>query len=103
MQHMFYFTEDSVRSVEDSISKGFQEQMANIIKITDQQGKISGDLTEKWGALDISLRTLRQEFKKEMDSKISALETEIRDNKTDLDGQVQVIDKHKKSQEGFYF
>ena len=88
-----------MRAVEDSISKGFQEQMANIIKITDKQGKISGDLTEKWGALDISMRTLRQEFKKEMDSRISALECEIRDNKIDLDEQVRVIDKHKKAQD----
>jgi hypothetical protein len=84
-------SEDSVRAVEDSISKGFQDQMANIIQITDKQGKISGDLTEKWGALDISMRTLRQEFKKEMDSKISALETEIRDNKIDLDQQEIIL------------
>ena len=45
------------------------------------QGKLSGDLTEKWGILDINIGNIKTHFKKEVDESRVVLETRIQTEK----------------------
>ena len=45
------------------------------------KGKLSGDLTEKWGILDITIGNIKTSFKKEIDESRLVLESHIQTDK----------------------
>ena len=69
--------EDTLRGLEDTVSRNYQEHMEQIISLNEEQGKLSGSLTEKWGSLDIAQVTMKNDLKRDIDEKWAGLEQSI--------------------------
>ncbi|XP_023326040.1 protein Daple [Eurytemora carolleeae] len=85
--------EEQVRSIDETLSKSYQEQMSHVISITENQSKLSGTLTEKWGVLDINIRTMKGDLRKNIDSERKEIEEQIGTEKVGVEEQLQQIRK----------
>ena len=73
-----------MRGLGENLSKVYQDQMEHVIQISDAQGKLSGNLTEQWGQLDLNISTMKADFKKEIEENRLNLETEIEEEKVKI-------------------
>jgi hypothetical protein len=70
--------EDALRGLEDIVSRRYQDHMEQIIQLNEEQGKLSGHLTERWGSLDVANVSLKNDFKRNIDEMRTELEQLIK-------------------------
>jgi chromosome segregation ATPase len=67
-------TEETLRSLEDTVSRVYQDHLEQIINLNEEHGKLSGSLTEKWGSLDMKNVSMKNDLKMEIDEKRTELD-----------------------------